>query len=119
MCEFVPVSVTCLVQHPCPLGVCFTCTKQKKKRMTSVCASVPGSHVEGDFWIGKSLLITGGCGFLGKLVIEKILRCLPHVGTIYLLIRAKNSTPPQRLEKLLGMSHRITHHTMAKLTRIC
>jgi thioester reductase-like protein len=55
-----------------------------------------------EFWTGKKLLITGSCGFLGKLVLEKVLRCLPEVDTIFLLIREKNNSPQQRLLKMLG-----------------
>mmetsp|Transcript_31551 Transcript_31551/g.50920 ORF Transcript_31551/g.50920 Transcript_31551/m.50920 type:complete len:596 (-) Transcript_31551:63-1850(-) len=36
---------------------------------------------------GKSLLVTGGTGFCGKVFLEKILRCVPSIGHVYLLIR--------------------------------
>ena len=38
---------------------------------------------------GKSILITGSTGFLGKPVVEKILREVPDVRQIYVLIRPK------------------------------
>jgi len=38
---------------------------------------------------GKSILITGATGFLGKPIVEKILREVPDVEKIYLLIRSK------------------------------
>jgi len=38
---------------------------------------------------GKSILITGSTGFLGKPVVEKILREVPEVSQIYVLIRPK------------------------------
>jgi alcohol-forming fatty acyl-CoA reductase len=41
------------------------------------------------FYSGKVLLITGTTGFLGKLVLEKILRVLSDVKKIYLLTRPK------------------------------
>ncbi|CAO2177358.1 unnamed protein product [Urochloa humidicola] len=37
---------------------------------------------------GKSILITGSTGFLGKILVEKILRVQPHVHKMYLLVRA-------------------------------
>ncbi|CAO2207578.1 unnamed protein product [Urochloa humidicola] len=37
---------------------------------------------------GKSILITGSTGFLGKILVEKILRVQPHVHKVYLLVRA-------------------------------
>ncbi|KAM7524622.1 hypothetical protein LguiA_014524 [Lonicera macranthoides] len=43
-----------------------------------------------NFIRGKSFLITGATGFLAKVLIEKILRTVPDVGTIFLLIKAKN-----------------------------
>ncbi|OAY80869.1 Fatty acyl-CoA reductase 2, partial [Ananas comosus] len=39
---------------------------------------------------GKNFLITGATGFLAKVLIEKILRTNPSVGTIYVLIKAKD-----------------------------
>ncbi len=38
---------------------------------------------------GKTLLITGATGFLAKAIVEKILRCAPEVGRIYLVVRAR------------------------------
>lgn len=37
----------------------------------------------------KSILLTGTTGFLGKVILEKILRTLPHIKTLYILIRTK------------------------------
>ncbi|OVA18798.1 Male sterility [Macleaya cordata] len=42
------------------------------------------------FLKGKQLLITGATGFLGKVLIEKILRTVPDVGKIYVMIKAKS-----------------------------
>lgn len=41
------------------------------------------------FYAGKNFFITGGTGFVGLCLIEKILRSIPDVGKIYLLIRPK------------------------------
>lgn len=49
-----------------------------------------------NFFKFQNVFITGGTGFLGKAVIEKILRGCPGVGTVYLLIRDK---PGVRVEK--------------------
>lgn len=40
------------------------------------------------FYQNKSIFVTGGSGFLGKIVIEKLLRSC-QVDTIYVLIRSK------------------------------
>ncbi|KAG2381569.1 hypothetical protein C9374_005953 [Naegleria lovaniensis] len=45
-----------------------------------------------EFYHSKTLLCTGCTGFIGKTVVEKILRCLPHVKKVYLLIRTKKVT---------------------------
>ena len=42
-----------------------------------------------DFYAGKSILLTGTTGFLGKVVLEKILRDLQGFRNIYLVIRNK------------------------------
>ncbi|KAI5752704.1 hypothetical protein M8J77_019610 [Diaphorina citri] len=49
----------------------------------------------------KSIFLSGGSGFLGKVLIEKILRLEPNVKKIYLLMRTKKGkTPNQRVEEL-------------------
>ena len=45
-----------------------------------------------DFYAGKTILLTGSTGFLGKVVLEKILRSLSVVKTIYLAIKPKVTT---------------------------
>ncbi len=49
---------------------------------------------------GKTILLTGGTGFLGKVVVERILRCAPDVERIYLLIRTQRDPdrPPVSAE---------------------
>ncbi|KAF7105344.1 hypothetical protein CFC21_106165 [Triticum aestivum] len=39
----------------------------------------------------RSILITGSTGFLGKMLVEKILRVQPDVGKLYLLVRAPDA----------------------------
>ncbi|GAA0167759.1 hypothetical protein LIER_22620 [Lithospermum erythrorhizon] len=43
-----------------------------------------------NFIKGKTFLITGATGFLGKVLVEKIIRTAPGVRKIYVLIKAKN-----------------------------
>ncbi len=45
---------------------------------------------------GKRILITGSTGFLGKVVIEKIIRVIPDVEKILLLIRGNERYPQAR-----------------------
>ncbi|KAH0951795.1 hypothetical protein HN011_007988 [Eciton burchellii] len=46
---------------------------------------------------GCNILLTGGSGFLGILLVEKLLRCCPDIAKIYLLLREKkNKSPKER-----------------------
>ena len=55
-----------------------------------------------DFYAQKTVLITGATGFLGKVVMEKLLRACPHVKKIYLLTRSRRGVnPQQRIDNLL------------------
>lgn len=52
------------------------------------------------FYNKKNILLTGSTGFVGKVILEKILRDLPDVGAVYLFVRPKKDTPPnERLAK--------------------
>lgn len=43
-----------------------------------------------DFYAHRDVLVTGATGFLGKVLVEKLLRACPLIGRIYVLIRSKN-----------------------------
>lgn len=49
-----------------------------------------------EWYAGKKLFITGGTGFVGKLIIEKLLRSCPDIDTIYMLIRTKKGVNPKQ-----------------------
>ncbi|KXG25400.1 fatty acyl-CoA reductase 1 isoform X2 [Sorghum bicolor] len=52
------------------------------------------------YFKGKRILITGATGFLGKILVEKILRVQPDVNKIYLLVRGTNeSSAKQRVQQ--------------------
>jgi fatty acyl-CoA reductase len=40
-----------------------------------------------DFYAGRSIFITGATGFMGKVLVEKLLRSCPGVKCLYLLMR--------------------------------
>ena len=45
---------------------------------------------------GKHILITGTTGFLGKVVLEKLIRTVPDIGGIHLLVRGNKRHPEAR-----------------------
>ncbi|XP_007555407.1 fatty acyl-CoA reductase 1-like [Poecilia latipinna] len=51
--------------------------------MNSGMASIP------EYYAGKSVLITGATGFMGKVLVEKLLRSCPDVKALYILVRPK------------------------------
>ncbi|EFN86604.1 putative fatty acyl-CoA reductase CG5065 isoform X1 [Harpegnathos saltator] len=60
-----------------------------------------GSSIDA-FFAGTVILVTGGTGFLGKALLEKLLRSCRRVATIYLLIRSKRGQSiEERCKELL------------------
>ena len=59
-----------------------------------------------DYFRGKKVFVTGGTGFLGQALLEKILFACPEVDKVYVLIRAKhfsgkNISAQERMDKEL------------------
>ena len=62
---------------------------------------LPASEIS-EYYKNKSVFITGATGFLGKVLIEKLLRSCYDLKKIYVLIRAKkNKSAIERLNELL------------------
>ncbi|KAL5289055.1 hypothetical protein ACFFRR_009324 [Megaselia abdita] len=56
-----------------------------------------------EFYAGRSVFITGGTGFMGKVLVEKLLRSCPDIKNIYLLIRPKRGQEVSaRMHELLN-----------------
>lgn len=56
-----------------------------------------------DFYRDRSIFVTGGTGFMGKVLVEKLLRSCPGIKNIYLLMRPKKGQDvQQRLQELLN-----------------
>lgn len=49
-----------------------------------------------EFYKGQTVLLTGATGFLGKAIIDKLLRTCPDVNKLYLLIRPKKGKDSQK-----------------------
>lgn len=55
-----------------------------------------------NFYNNKNVFITGGSGFMGKVLLEKLLRSCTGIGTIYLLLREKKGDSEEdRLKQML------------------
>ena len=55
-----------------------------------------------EFFASQKVLITGATGFLGAVLLEKLLRACPEIETIYLLVRPKRmSSVYERVSTLL------------------
>jgi fatty acyl-CoA reductase len=56
-----------------------------------------------EFYQDKSIFITGSTGFMGKVLVEKLLRSCPGIDRVYLLLRpSKGKDIACRLEELIN-----------------
>jgi len=59
------------------------------------------NHNIKSWYANKNIFITGGTGFLGICLLEKLLRTVPNTGSIYLLLRPKKGKEiSERLEEI-------------------
>uniref|UniRef100_A0A7N5K2K7 Fatty acyl-CoA reductase n=1 Tax=Ailuropoda melanoleuca TaxID=9646 RepID=A0A7N5K2K7_AILME len=80
--------------------------KDKRKTMSMIAS----------FYNGKSILITGATGFMGKVLMEKLFRTSPDLKVIYILVRPKaGQTTQQRVFQILNSKE--CSHPMKAVSR--
>lgn len=63
-----------------------------------------------EFYKGRSVFITGATGFMGKVLVEKLLRSCPGVDQLYLLMRpSKGKDVSTRLREFIDNQVRLTN----------
>ena len=68
------------------------------------------------FYQGRSVFITGATGFMGKALVEKLLRSCPGIDHIYLLIRSSAGKDANcRLDELIG--NEVGHFVWTRCTK--
>lgn len=56
-----------------------------------------------EYYTGKNVLITGATGFMGKVLLEKLLRSCSAVRAAYVLVRPKaGQTPSARIADMIN-----------------
>ncbi|KAF8647962.1 hypothetical protein HU200_065162 [Digitaria exilis] len=92
---------SCPVSLSLSLPPSYTHTTQTKKMVgTMEETRIPG------YFKNKGILVTGSTGFLGKILVEKILRVQPDVKRIYLPVRAPDAeSAKKRVETEVSQRH--------------
>uniref|UniRef100_A0AAX7VKA1 Fatty acyl-CoA reductase n=1 Tax=Astatotilapia calliptera TaxID=8154 RepID=A0AAX7VKA1_ASTCA len=56
-----------------------------------------------EYYAGKNVLISGATGFMGKVLLEKLLRSCPEVRSVYVLVRSKaGQSPKARISEIVN-----------------
>ena len=64
-----------------------------------------------EFYDGKTIFLTGTTGFVGKVVLEKILRSLPNIKKLFVMVRDKKGmTVRQRFDNGILSSEIFREH---------
>nr|XP_022909107.1 fatty acyl-CoA reductase 1-like [Onthophagus taurus]XP_022909108.1 fatty acyl-CoA reductase 1-like [Onthophagus taurus] len=77
-----------------------------------------------EFYTGKTVFVTGATGFMGKVLLEKLIRSVPDIKKIYILLRPKKGYNPELRVKQLADSPIFTFNNLnakanAKIEAIC
>ena len=56
------------------------------------------------FYERQNIFVSGASGFLGKVLLEKLLRACPDVGNIYVLVSPKKGKEPsERVQNIISL----------------
>ncbi|CAH0712968.1 unnamed protein product, partial [Brenthis ino] len=74
------------------------------------------------FYAGRDVFITGATGFMGKVLIERLLSTCPDVGRLHLLLRYKKGDAPEK--RLLGLKQSqvfdvVRQNNPSQLDKLC
>ena len=82
------------------------------------CIGDRGTEIQ-EFYRGANVLVTGATGFMGKVLVEKLLRSCPHISNIYLLVRSKKGKNSEsRLDEIFDDPVR-RHNHLFPFVHIC
>lgn len=74
----------------------FSALDIQKRKMSEMEKQLTQESKIGSWYAGKTLFVTGATGFMGKVLIEKLLRDCPDIKEINLLMRAKRGQEPEQ-----------------------
>lgn len=79
---------------------------------------IPQNTPVTEWYSGKTVFITGGTGFMGKVLVEKLLYACPEIRRIYLLLRVKRGrTPQQRIEDMWKSPVRMYYKDISNINK--
>ncbi|XP_031839104.1 fatty acyl-CoA reductase wat [Nomia melanderi] len=88
-------------ENGCSLSESPTECTPRQERDCNLTSEEPNLTPIQKFYNGQSIFVTGGTGFMGKLLIEKLLRECSGISVIYILVRPKKGKDVhQRVEEL-------------------
>lgn len=87
-------------------------TPVKKMSLLLFCRMNGGKSEVGQFYAGRSLLVTGASGFMGKVLVEKLLYACPDIKQIFILMRPKRGKSVEaRMDDMYKSPVSIVHET--------